>query len=345
MKTLLKLIVVTLTTVFSVSSLNVDFLDKETPYAAVNNGVLMLYEPSPPSPKQQQHLGEADHSSETGAEAESETGAETEPEAVAVMRTFRPSLGGHYVHLYGGGQVRNTTESVTDEQLLHESREPLGFAVQKSDEQGDEPLVLIVHTHTSESFLNVSDDTFRSTDSSRNIVAVGAKIAEEIKAAGFGVIHDTTVHDSPKFSGAYGRSAETVSRILREYPSIKIVLDVHRDAIEYDGIPVAAVSGQPDEASAQIMIISPADNGDWGVPEFMQNFRFAARLQTQLESDNPGLTRAVLFQYCNYNLHLAPGALLVEVGSHGNTLEQALYAGELLGQSLGRLLESLADES
>jgi len=259
-----------------------------------------------------------------------------------VKRTFRPRLSENYIQLLGGGQVKNDTK-ITDDRLRRESYLPPKF----KPEKGTEPQVLIIHTHTTESFLLSndgyydSDYTFRTLDPSKSIVAVGAKVAEEIAKAGFATIHDGTVHDYPVYSGAYKRSAETIQEILREYPSIKVVLDIHRDAIEADNKPVAAVT--EDSAAAQIMIISPADNGDWGVPDFMKNFRFASRLQSRLETDNPGLTRALLFQYCNYNMHLSQGALLIEIGSHGNTLEQALRAGELLGRSMGALLEELAN--
>jgi stage II sporulation protein P len=330
----------------------------------VNNGALMLYHPEtqelveilPPA------YSETPPTPEPPAE-------ETEPTTIPVMSrnisperedlslfssrdgvvtrmTFRPELSMAYLQLDGGGRVRNTT-AIPDSWLLHESRQPLS----RLPVIGDEPQVLIIHTHTNEAFTpgnGVYFDesyTFRSPDSSKNIVAVGAKIAEEIAKSGFTVIHDGTMHDYPVFSGSYNRSAETVEAILAEFPSIKVVLDIHRDGIESEGAPVAAVSNVHGREAAQIMIISPADDGNWGVPDFMENFRFAGLLQSQLESDNPGLTRAVLLQYCNYNLHLSPGALLIEVGSHGNTLEQALYAGELFGQSVGRLLSRLADNS
>ena len=200
------------------------------------------------------------------------------------------------------------------------------------------PQVLIYHTHTTEAF--IGEENFRSLDESKNIIAVGAKIAEELAAAGFAVIHNTTVHDHPRYSGSYKRSAETVQAILNEYPSIKVVLDVHRDAIEIDDTPVAAIADIDGKRPAQIMIVAPADNedGDWEVPYFMYNFRFAHHLQNQLHLDHKGLPRPILFQYSNYNLHLSTGSLLIEIGSHGNTLEQALYAAELFGQSLGKLL-------
>ena len=265
-------------------------------------------------------------------------------DGVVVKRTYRPNTGEGYAQLFEGGQVRNETK-ISNARLRRESF----LAPKFKPEKGNEPQVLIIHTHTTESFTLSQDGsydseyTFRTTDSQKNIVAVGAKIAEEIAKAGFAVIHDGTIHDSPVYSGAYKRSAETVKAILAEYPSIKVVLDIHRDAIEVDGSPVAATAEINGSDAAQVMIVAPADDGNWGVPDFMQNFRFASRLQSQLESDSPGLTRAMLFQYCNYNLNLSTGALLIEIGSHGNTLEQAVYAGELFGRSVAAVLENLAE--
>jgi stage II sporulation protein P len=264
-----------------------------------------------------------------------------------LQQTFLPRQSANHIQLAAGGQVRNRT-GISEDVILKESTGRIRWTPERNSSKA-EPQVLIYHTHTTESF-RLSDGKyydpsyiFRTVDSEQNIVAVGAKMAEEIAKMGFGVIHDGTFHDYPVFRGAYGRSAETVKAILREYPSIKVVLDVHRDGISDGGKPVAAVADINGKEAAQIMIISPADDGNWGIPNFMQNFRFASRLQSQMETDNPGLTRSILFQYCNYNLHLSPGALLIEVGSHGNTLEQALYAGELFGQSLGRLLIDLAE--
>lgn len=256
--------------------------------------------------------------------------------------TFTPNLGEIFINLDTAGQIRNSTY-IDNHTLLYESRQPVNI----KPVQNAEPQVLIIHTHATESFqpsssgFYDSEYTARTIDSEKNIIAVGAKIAEEIAKHGFTVIHDGTLHDYPMFSGAYARSAETVKAILEEYPSIKIVLDVHRDAIEREGSPVAAVTQINGKEAAQIMIISAADDGNWDVPEFMQNFRFACYLQGRIESDSPGITRPVLFQYCNYNQHLSTGSLLLEIGSHGNTLEQALYTAELIGQSIGKALAEL----
>ena len=129
----------------------------------------------------------------------------------------------------------------------------------------------------------------------------------------------------------------TVQKILEENPSIKIVLDIHRDAIERESgeriAPVAEIDGKN---AAQVMIISGCDDGTMGMPNYLKNFRFASLLQQQLESDYQGLTRPILFDYRKYNQDLTTGSILIEVGGHANSVDQAVYSGELIGRSLAK---------
>ena len=258
---------------------------------------------------------------------------------------------GHYsgekfFDLDTAGQVQNLT-SVTNEVLQAESRRLPEFTILADGT----PEVLIMHTHTTESFEPYERDAYdasfnyRTTDPTRNMVMVGEHIAAGLEAAGIGVIHSDVIHDYPSYTGSYARSAETVKGILAQYPTIKVVLDIHRDAIGGNGIikqPTVTIDGRK---SAQVMIISGCDDGTMGMPDYMQNFRFASLLQQQMETDWPGLTRPILFDYRKYNQDLTTGSLLIEVGTHGNTIEQAGYAGDLIGQSLARALCSLEEET
>lgn len=244
--------------------------------------------------------------------------------------------GDDYINLDKSGQIRNVT-SVSNELLLAESRKMLDFKIEKNGE----PQILIMHTHTTESFepyeRDFYDESFssRTTDERMNMVAVGNAIQEELENAGIAVIHDTTMHDYPSYNGSYDRSRETVQAILEEYPSIKIVLDIHRDAIERaDGSRVAPVTEIDGKTAAQVMIICGCDDGTMNMPEYMQNFRFASLLQGQMEYDYPTLTRPVLFDYRKYNQDLTTGSLLIEVGGHANSIDQVVYSGELIGKSL-----------
>lgn len=211
------------------------------------------------------------------------------------------------------------------------------------------PEVLIVHTHTTESYQPYPSQWFdkdysaRTTDNTQNVTAVGDEIENALLAAGIGVIHDKTLHDYPSYNGAYGRSAETIKRILKENPTIKTVLDIHRDAIQSssDSItaPVTEIDGKP---CAQVMIIAGCDDGGViSLPNFRENLKLAAWIQNQLESDYSTITRPILFDYRKYNQDLTTGSLLLEMGGHANTLEEALYCGKLVGESLARALLAL----
>ncbi len=261
-----------------------------------------------------------------------------------IRNTYEKFSGDSFFDLDKGGQVNNKT-SIPNDTLYDESFCLPNYKV----EDTDEPLVLLYHTHTTESFEPCVRDNYdaefnyRTTDETKNMVMVGDAIEAELKAKGIGVIHVRTIHDYPSYNGSYERSRESIVPILEEYPSIKVVLDIHRDAISGEGFayqPYTVINGRE---AAQIMIISGCDDGTMDMPEYMKNFHFACNLQQQLESDFEGLTRPILFDYRHYNQDLTTGSLLIEVGSHGNTLEQVQYSGQLIGRSLGDLLNRLKE--
>ena len=254
--------------------------------------------------------------------------------------TFGKCAGPEYIDLAGGGQLRNCTDFDNDT-VVYRCENAGDISVKLYSE---EPQVLIIHTHTTESYEPYTKDwydeqyTSRSYDPEKSVVAVGDAIAEQLAAAGITVIHDCTVHDAV-YSGSYSRSLETTTEIMNRYPSIKVVLDIHRDAIEYsDSSRVSAVTEIGGKKAAQVMIICAADDGTYDVPNFFGNLRFACDLQQSMEGMFPTLTRPILFQYCQYNQQVSTGALLIEVGSHGNSIDEAVYSGELIGRSLVSLL-------
>ena len=149
-------------------------------------------------------------------------------------------------------------------------------------------------------------------------------------------LHDETLNDYPSYTGSYANSRAVVQQYLAQYPSIKVVLDVHRDAIERENgtrcAPVCSIDGRQ---AAQVMIICGCDNGtSVQLPAWRQNLRFAAAWERSMEAKYPGLTRPVLFSYRFYNQDLTTGSLLIEIGGHGNNLNEALYAGYLAAQGL-----------
>jgi len=207
-----------------------------------------------------------------------------------------------------------------------------------------DPQVLIYHTHATESYLPDAQDWYppdysaRSTDPSQNMVAVGNALAAVLEAGGITVIHDETLFDHPSYTEGYDRSREAVKDYLEKYPSIRVVLDVHRDALQADSVITAPVASVDGVDYAQLMVVACADDGDGELPHDLENLSFGAALANQLETDYPGITRPLLFCERFYNQDLSTGSLLIEVGGHGNSLKEAILSAQALGESLLRLL-------
>lgn len=321
--------------------------------ADVNNGSLLLFEPEEILTEDISAAAEAEQIPSEFLIKTENLSSEYEDMSVFSQHsgdiseeTFGKANGDMFINLKNGGQIRNCTE-LSPEFVAAECSKPSNISIEL---YSDKPQVLIVHTHTSESYEPYEKDwydssyTCRSYDAANSVVSVGNAIAEELAANGINVIHDCTLHDEV-YTGAYLRSLATTENALSRYPSVKVVLDIHRDAIEYqDGTRVSAVTEIEGRKAAQVMIISAADDGNYDIPDYLENLHFASELQQSMESRYSGLTRPVLFQYCQYNQQISTGALLIEVGSHGNSIEQAVYSGQLIGSALSELLAEKAGD-
>lgn len=209
------------------------------------------------------------------------------------------------------------------------------------------PQILILHSHGSEAYtpsgtdVYEESDPYRTTDCNYNVVRIGEEMARVLRSHGFEVIHDTTLYDYPSYSEAYDRSLAAAQRWLTQYPSIQVVLDVHRDALTAeDGTIYKAVSSENGDSAAQVMLVVGTD-GTKKHPLWQENLTFAMRLQQQLLDDHDTLARPMVLRASRYNQHLSVGSVLVEVGTHGNTLQEALLGANLFAESAASVLESL----
>ena len=207
------------------------------------------------------------------------------------------------------------------------------------------PTILVYHTHTTEGFELIDRPWYaqgwnsRTQNYNRNIVRAGEAMVEMLRRAGFNVIHDTTIFDVP-FAGAYDRSRLAIQYWLARYPSIQLTIDVHRDAIHRangDRIkPVADILGQQ---AAQVMLIAGTQEGNVGnFPNWETNLALAAQLHVFAQQRYPGLMKPLLFTARRFNMDLAPYALFVEIGTDANTLQEAVFTGNLIGEALGGFL-------
>ena len=177
------------------------------------------------------------------------------------------------------------------------------------------------------------------------MVRVGDAICQELEKSGIGVIHDTEIHDL-KYTGAYDNSRKTVEKILKENPTVQIVLDVHRDAIEQsDGTKIKPTFTYNGKKAAQLMIIAGCQDGKVkDFPNWEQNLTFALQLHEKTETMFPKMMRPILFSARKYNMDVVPCSVLLEFGSDSNTLAEAEYSGHLFGRALSAYIQEKAGE-
>ncbi len=250
---------------------------------------------------------------------------------------LHPNAQGDNTYLFNGIYIRNQSGQTPDTDSL--MREKLHFKEKNSD-----PLVLIYHTHTSESYNTTGDSCpadaqTHNTDNEKNVVSVGKELADALNALGISTLHCTDRLDE-SYNGAYDKSLDTVDDYLEKYPGIQIVIDMHRDAIIDDNNvsyrPVNSVHGL---RCAQVMFIVGTGGGDYpDNPYFEDNFRFGVRLCETLERNCPGITRSLNIKYSDFNQLRTPNSILVEMGSCGNTLTEAKRTAVFLAAAIAEIL-------
>ena len=275
-------------------------------------------------------------------EMEEEKMEEPEPDltnAKPIKETTISSDGKGYYEAEGVKVKNFTTYTFDTGKLLNE---PLTF-----DFKGDGPLVLIVHSHSSESYTATDKNYYLPTDPDRtedvnyNVVRVGKEIVETLKKHGVEAVHDTSLHDYPSYNGSYKSSLASVQDYLHKYPSIRLVLDIHRDAmVQADGTKLKLVAEVENKKAAQIMLLTGSNQGGLDHPDWRENLKFAIKLQRVINNMYPGLTRPVNFTKERYNTHTTHGSIIVEVGTTGNTLEEALVSAEMVGNAVSQFINT-----
>lgn len=296
--------------------------------------------------------GEPQSSSETeqsGEETDKTAEGGSSSAAASVSGNVKGKILSQYISPYNAGLSYNnvylkngTSHKIDIKSLLSSS---LSFKLKKNDE----PQVLIMHTHTTETFMEDDSEyytdsfTSRSRDKTKNMVSVGEIVAEKLNAAGIKTLHDTTEHDYPQYSGSYTRAAQTINSYLKKYPSIKVVLDLHRDAVssgESDKVKlVTEINGKK---AAQVMLVMGSQSeGESSFPNWKENLKLAVRLQQTLEVKYPTLARPISLTTGKYNESLTKGSLLIEFGTDANSLAEVHYSAELVGNALASLFNTL----
>lgn len=211
------------------------------------------------------------------------------------------------------------------------------------DLTGSEPTVLILHTHSTESYTRQGENyretaDYRTLDENYNMLSIGAYVAELLAERGITAIQDRELHDYPSYNGSYVDARESIQTYLEEYPTIRLVLDLHRDAAGTTGNQLRTLAQVEGQTAAQLMLVMGTNYDTWE-----DNLSLALKLQAQLERQAPGITRRLCLRPQRFNQDLCPGGLLVEVGAAGNTHTEALRAAEQLALAIANLAKGTAE--
>ncbi len=211
------------------------------------------------------------------------------------------------------------------------------------DLSGDGPKILITHTHATESYAPTGAEIYditagdRNEDKQKNVVAVGRRMKEIFESYGIETMHDEVLHDAPSFNGSYAHSLNTVEDYIDEYPSLQIVFDIHRDSIVYDdntkAKTVAKING---ENVAQLMFVVGTDASGLEHPNWRENMKSAVWFQKVISEKHPTLMRHINLRKERFNGHTTGASMIIEVGTSGNSLDEAVYGIELATDSLAK---------
>jgi len=200
--------------------------------------------------------------------------------------------------------------------------------------QSDTPQAVVYCTHASEEYSGQQ----RINGQPGGVMAAARVLADELEAAGISVILDETVHDSPSYDAAYGSSLQTLTAYKEQYPEIELFIDVHRDS----SIPGVSYTMRNDTgAYARMMLVIGSDE-NLEHPNWQQNLAFARQVHDAAEALQSGIMREPRIYSGRYNQHMGTQALLVEIGSTENSVEEAKRSAAVMGRAIVNCLKENA---
>ncbi|MBQ8848953.1 MAG: stage II sporulation protein P [Clostridia bacterium] len=247
---------------------------------------------------------------------------------------------------YGPAYIHNSTGLTPDTEALLDMELGYGTPLEYLS-VSSAPTVLIIHTHGTESYsedgaISYKDDggeLARSSDTDKNVIAVGKVLSDSLRKKGIISVHSEVMHDAEGYRDAYARAEETIRLYLDRYPTIKLVIDIHRDSvIKSSGELVRPVTVVNGTASAQIMCVVGSNWGGEENDRWETNLALALQFREELNGQYTNICRPVYLKSSTYNQEIAPYSLLLEIGSSGNSLEEACIAAEAAAEAIATVL-------
>ena len=246
----------------------------------------------------------------------------------------------------GASYIINSTGFVVDTKALLQSDLKTGSTPELLTANSS-PKVLIVHTHSSEaynteeriSYFDNGGELMRSDDAEKNVMSIGEYLAELLNKKGISTVHCSVIHDNMQYKDSFSRSESTVREYLEKYPSIKLVIDLHRDSlINSEGHIIRPVTLVDGEETAQIQCVVGSSWGGEECPNWQKNLSLAMKLREKLNASYTNICRPPELSALAYNQNLSEYSLMLLIGSCGNSLEEAKNAVECISDSLAELI-------
>ncbi len=197
----------------------------------------------------------------------------------------------------------------------------------------DGPLVLIYHTHATESYMPISSGNFHSPEEAGTVREVGDVLDKSLKGKGISVIHDKTVHDLPSYSKSYSRSMETVKAILKKNPSIVCIIDLHRDAAAYTGNKGCVFTVDGKEAAQFSLVVGLGNENKEKL------LGFAGKVIEKANKVYPGFGKGIIKKDYKYNQYISDYCLLLEMGNNKNDIEEARRSAVYFADVLAEIIK------
>ncbi len=217
---------------------------------------------------------------------------------------------------------------------VEHSLDTAGLARQLPDLSQKPVLVAIYHTHNAETYIPYQGQA-KVEGQNGGVSLAGNEMVKVLAETGIRAVHDLTIHDYPDFPTSYIKSEPTARKLVQQNKELQALLDVHRDA----GLPVKETVRVGNEDSARVMIV--VGNGQRGLPDpnWRENYTFAQEVANRLQELHPGVLKKVMLMEGRYNQHVFPHAILVEVGSEKNTLDEVLVASRCFAEALAEVIK------
>jgi stage II sporulation protein P len=210
------------------------------------------------------------------------------------------------------------------------------------------PQILIYHSHSTESYMPNTAGNYHTQNDKYNVVAVGSRLAKELEDKyKYKVLHDKTKHDKESYAYSYANSLQTIKNSINKYKSIKVIIDLHRDAFDAEKATFAEKTAKKAEyttsingkRAARIMLVIAKEN-----PNYAELEKFAVYIKKKMDKLYPGLFLKIdVKSRGKYNLYFSNHSMLVEIGCMLNTIEEAQYSAELFARVIGEVINDLKE--